>query len=307
MADGSDSSDEASLSTAASRASSVESSAPVFSLRHGVGAAAARGESVEVSKLRLQREQKLRRLLSLRHLGQPETIAHNAFFCTRSSLSEEDVVWLYALTNHACFQRLLCEVRSTQSSLAGHLDAILSNSNPLFHFNYRMPVEAPQAVAESRTSTEEDGAARDVSLLVEESPVMQRWDREATAIQRKRPPPEEWEKGAKSDTAGAFPAADGNSGGSAWKDAKKACGTSASSGLVAQSMKAWEAHLTASLMREGETIENFRQARTKSSYVEKQSFQQRAEWNEFAREVALQQQQRDREATRALRRGEVDE
>ncbi|KPA74232.1 hypothetical protein ABB37_09248 [Leptomonas pyrrhocoris] len=300
----SDSDSEASLRSASSRASSVDSvdsASPALSLRYG--ADVVRDAPVEVITMRLQREQKLRRVLSQRHLGQPEAIADNAFFCTRSALAEEDVVWLYSLTNHNCFEQLLREVTATTSSLAGHLDAVLSNANPLFYFNYGMPIEAARGATEADKAGE-DGGNDEGTPFLRESPFMQRWSRERCAIQRKRPVPEELEK-----SASAPPGTDARSdrAGGARKTAKKSSSASTSSGLVAQSMMAWEAHLTASLTQEGETIENFRQARSKSSYTEKKSFQRQAEWNEFEREVALQQQQRDRAATRALRRGEVDE
>ncbi|KPI84276.1 hypothetical protein ABL78_6667 [Leptomonas seymouri] len=297
MSDTSDADSAASLSTDASRASSLDS-APA-SLPHRYGAEVTRGEPVEVARLRLQREQRLRRMLSQRHLGQPEALSRTALLCTRSALSEEDTVWLYALTNHSCFERLLREVEATPSSIAGHLDAILSNANPLFHFNYGMPIEAPHCTAGMDEAVEEN--SRDLPFL-RQSPLMRQWSSERCVIRRKRPAPEE-----QATSSPAFQEAGTGRAGALKKNAKKTSSTSASSGLVAQSMMAWEAHLASSLTREGETIENFRQARSKSSYTEKKAFQQQAEWNEFTREVALQQQQRDREATRALRRGEVDE
>jgi hypothetical protein len=302
MSDASDAGSEVSLSSS-SRSSSIEVAAPPIA--HGFATDAVRGEPAEVTRLRLQREQKLRRLLSQRHLGQPEPVAHGAFFCTRSVLGEEDLMWLYTLTNHRCFAQLMQGVRSTpSSSLAGHLDALLSDANPLFHFSYRMSIEAPHdvsAAGDNGAEAEEEADVRRAAVL-RESPFMHQWSSDRYIIQRKRPEREE----SHATTSGAGTA---NLAESARKSVKgnAAASASASSGLVAQSMVAWEAHLTESLKKEGDTIDNFRHSRSKSSYTEKKYFQQQAEWNEFAREVALQRQQRDREATRALRRGEADE
>lgn len=288
MSNDSDSESEASVGSAS--ASSISSSVDVTPLAVSA-AAAAHAEPVAVTKLRLQREQRLRRVLSQRHLGQPEAVPHNAFFCTRSALGEEDTVWLYTLTNHRCFEALLHSVASTSSSLAGHLDAVLSSANPLFHYTFGMPIPA------AAPSPSVDEANSQVARELRESPLMREWAAAAAPIQRKRPAPDE---------SVQTPAASGaNAGGGRGRKATKTA--SATSGLVAQSLQAWEAHLTDALTKEGETVESFRQARSKTSYTEKKSFQQTAEWNEYRREVALQQQQRDREATRALRRGETDE
>ncbi|KAG5510974.1 hypothetical protein JKF63_06476 [Porcisia hertigi] len=245
----------------------------------------------EVTRLQLQREQRLRRVLSQRHLGQPEAVPHNAFFCTRTALSEEDTVWLYTLTNSACFERLLHDARATTiSALAGHLDTVLSHANPLFYFNYRMPVRAGNGI----------GDAAPTSLRV--APVMRSWQ-DTPPVMRKRPSPAHNE--AEDSHLGG---SGGSIAGASQKRLKTSVdGPSASSGLVAQSMKTWEAHLTEALTKEGETVDSFRQSRTKTSYTEKKRFQEKAAWEEYTREVRIQAQQRDREAKRALRRGVNDE
>nr|CAJ2467617.1 unnamed protein product [Leishmania braziliensis] len=249
-------------------------------------------EAVEVTKLRLQREQRLRRLISQRHLGQLEPIPRSAFFCTRAALSEDDTVWLYTLTNGACFQRLLRDVQSTSiSGLAGRLDTVLSNANPLFYFSYRMPVKAVDSA----------GDAAATSLL--EAPAMRRWLEDTPPILRKRPAPAHDDAGESRRGADGEPAT-----GALQKRSKTSSDSpSASLGLVAQSMKAWEAHLTEILTEEGETIENFRQSRTKSSYTDKKNFQEKAAWQEYAREVRIHAQQLDRDIKRSLRRGEITE
>ncbi|CBZ31837.1 hypothetical protein, conserved [Leishmania donovani] len=249
-------------------------------------------ETVEVTKLRLQREQRLRRVLSQRHLGQPEPVPQNAFCCTRATLSEEDTVWLYTLTNRACFERLMRDVHSTaMPALAGQLDTVLSHANPLFYFSYRMPVKVV------------DSAGDAAATSLREAPAMRRWLEDTPPVLRKRPAPEKEDAGQQQrDTDGK------SATGALQKHPKTSTSRfSASSGLVAQSMKTWEAHLTATLTGEGETIENFRHGRTKSSYTDKKRFQEKAAWQEHVREVRIQAQQRDREIKRALRRGEVDE
>ncbi|KAG5486906.1 hypothetical protein LSCM4_06374 [Leishmania orientalis] len=249
-------------------------------------------EAVEVTKLRMQREQRLRRVLSLRHLGQPEPIPSNTLFCTRAALSEEDTVWLYTLANRACFERLMHGIQSAApSALAGHLDTILSRANPLFYFSYHMPVNAVS------------GAGDTVETSLREAPAMQRWLESTPPVLRKRPAPghedaDESRRGADGEpVTGAFQK----------RPKTSASNLSAPSGLVAQSMKAWEAHLTATLTKEGETIENFRHSRTKSSYTDKKRFQEKAAWQEYVREVRMQAEQREREVKRPLRRGEVKE
>ncbi|GET86122.1 hypothetical protein, conserved [Leishmania tarentolae] len=249
-------------------------------------------EAVEVTKLKLQREQRLRRVLSQRHLGQPEPVPQNAFLCTRTALSEEDTIWLYTLTNRTCFERLMSAVKSTaMTALTGHLDTVLSNANPLFYFSYRMPVKAV------------DSADDAVPTSLREAPAMRRWLEDTPPVLRKRPLPKS------EDTGQAERDADGKSAtGGFHKHPKTSGGSfSPSAGLVAQSMKAWEAHLTAALTEEGETVESFRQSRTKSSYTDKKRFQENATWQEYTHEMRIQAQQRDREIKRALRRGEMDE
>ncbi|CBZ23732.1 conserved hypothetical protein [Leishmania mexicana MHOM/GT/2001/U1103] len=249
-------------------------------------------DTVEVTKLRLQREQRLRRVLSQRHLGQPEPVPQNAFCCTRAALSEEDTAWLYTLTNRACFERLMHGVHSTaMSALAGQLDTVLSHANPLFYFSYRMPVKVVDSTGDA------------VATSLREAPAMRRWLEDTPPILRKRPAPEKEDAGQPERDADGKSAA-----GPLQKHLKTSASSfSASSGLVAQSMKTWEAHLAATLTAEGETIDTFRHSRAKASYTDKKRFQERAAWQEYVREVRIQAQQRDREIRRALRRGEMDE
>ncbi|KAG5486258.1 hypothetical protein LSCM1_07381 [Leishmania martiniquensis] len=249
-------------------------------------------DAVEVTKLRMQREQRLRRILSLRHLGQPESVSNSAFFCTRAALSEEDTVWLYTLANSACFERLMRGVQSAAtSSLAGHLDTVLSRANPLFYFSYRMPLKAIGGAGDTHDN------------FLQEAAAMQRWRENTRPVLRQRRAP------ASEDAAGSKRGADGDPTTDAPQRRRKTSASmlSASSGLVAQSMKAWETHLTAALTEEGETLENFRQSRAKESYTDKKSFQEKAAWEEYVREVRMQAEQRERDVKRPLRRGEVKE
>ncbi|EPY43422.1 hypothetical protein AGDE_00499 [Angomonas deanei] len=69
-------------------------------------------------------------------------------------------------------------------------------------------------------------------------------------------------------------------------------------------MKSWEKYIESHLLSEGESVETFRSRKNNSGFIEKQQFQQKAEWNEFIQEASLQEKQRSLELSRATRRGE---
>lgn len=248
---------------------------------------------VGLTKLRVSREQQLRRLLSQRRLGAAQALPKGqGFFATQHFLSDDDAVLLMTFSNSACFESLLSSVAAGPSmqQLAGMIDQLLSAANPYFDYGYHMPIDT----IETNRSTEAFA-----------QPVVaghfHRWAAETQPIKRQK-----IDAGSTTGAAGHSKAK--KKGDSATGDSAAALQTSgsASLGLVAQSRQAWDAHLRATLHREGETVESFRQRRGASSYLEKKQFERSANWNEYQRELNIQERQRDLEKTRALRRGEAE-
>lgn len=271
------SSSETSASCSAeSSPSRVEASA-TSSLR---GAGDDRHLAALLTKHRLNREHRLRRLLSQRRLGDPERAELSgapAFQMRRDSLRDDDALLLMSFSNAECFGRLTeALARPTGKELP--LDRLLAASNTLFHCEYTMPLNSRELTREALI----EGFGEDAEMKA--LAACQR------PMNRKRQ-----ERSAATRAVEALP-----------RKKKQPEGLSAAGGLVAQSMAQWEEHLGLELQREGDTIQNYRQSRAKGSYVDQARFQQAAQWNEYLRERALQDRQTELEAKRAIRRGEAE-
>ncbi|CCW72186.1 unnamed protein product [Phytomonas sp. Hart1] len=251
--------------------------------------------------LRMSHEHRRRRLFSQRRLAHPETARvgdSNAFFFRPEYLAEDDAVLLQTFSNSDFFERLLEAVRT--SRLTGSvrddtaiLDEIFYKANPLFRKKYAILMKSNQLggddqgpdgtnLSQINEYVEEHASAQSMTNSWQSVPIRTRVAREGNVSLSA--------KGQRSATKRQ-------------REDKKASSTSM--GLVAQSMQQWEKHLEEELVVEGETIDSFRQGKNKTSYIEKEEFQRAAQWNEFLRERALEEQQRELAMKRAIRRKEV--
>ncbi|CCW65373.1 unnamed protein product [Phytomonas sp. EM1] len=252
--------------------------------------------------LKMSHEHHQRRLLSQRRLAHPEVARVGdsyAFLLRLEHLAKDDAVLLQTFSNGDFFKRLLELLETPQSAGSGRndvvaIDEILYRANPLFREKYAILMRTNQLNNDDRGP----GSAKlaRISEYAEEEP-------SAQAMTSSWQPVSLRKRAARGRDSGTSSTEQRSAMKRQRKDKKV---SSTSLGLVAQSMQEWEKHLEAELVAEGETVDSFRQGKSKSSYVEKEQFQREAQWNEFLREKALEDQQRELAAKRAIRRGEVD-
>nr|CCC91808.1 conserved hypothetical protein [Trypanosoma congolense IL3000] len=291
--------------TSSGNSSGEESSASSFTGRNSSSASSSSSSSqlsacsannlVNVSKdcgdaiavQRLEREQRLRRLISQRKVGSTVPVDDGKrtepFTMRKGTLDSDDGIILSTFSNAILFERLL-HVLSTSSSLARsqNFDEVLAVSNPLFYRNLKAPL--PDAPADT---------PQDRYLPPRVHSECEQLDNSAIVVRRQKR-----ERQRNRSTAGKDKSA-----------ASSATGPrvpSASTSIIVRSQNQWENYLSKELESEGVSLQSFRQKRQDDSYVEKQRFLERSQWAEYQHELQLEARQRELKANRSTRRGETD-
>ncbi|KEG11594.1 hypothetical protein DQ04_02461090 [Trypanosoma grayi] len=237
---------------------------------------------------RMEREQRLRRLLSQRKVGDATPIDDGKnmepFTFRRGALNEDDGVLLSTFTNASLFGRLLALLSQYEHSARSHsLDEVLAAANPLFYRNFKATLEdaaAPPPLRDGATVRSECAQLDHSGIIVhrrKREKSAHAVDRDAGVRRRRVTETQAWPHGG-----------------------------SATSGIIAKSLQNWEQHLSAELKQEGVSLESFRQQRHDSSYLEERRFLQDAQWADYQRELQLEEKRREQEAKRTIRRGESD-
>eukprot|EP00796_Vickermania_ingenoplastis_P010161 gene10161-7115_t len=228
---------------------------------------AARGFFAAASSFNMDRTHRRRRLVSQRQLGDGEPAEH--FFLRRTALSDDDAALLMSFSNAEIFYKLLRTLQKDRAEADAPIDRLLSRVNPYFHYLCGLRVDASSLVPPSEEALA--AVSQQESRFVRE---VVRPESSGTVHRCVAAPAGNSQRGAK-----------GPSG-------ESRVSRSGAAGVMQKSLQSWERHLEAELQREGETLENFRRNTSKESYMEKQQFRDQATWNEYARELELQEQQK---------------
>ncbi|RNC56831.1 hypothetical protein TcCL_ESM05603 [Trypanosoma cruzi] len=237
---------------------------------------------------RMERQQRLRRLLSQRNLGHAVALDDGKyvepFISRKGALDVDDSVILSIFSNSLLFLRLLAVLNSSENP--AHLqnfDEVLSAASPHFYRSFKAPLEdSTRQPARVGALTRRECAALERSGIV--------------VCRRKRNRP--------ASKVGSTFFAGKVQRGRAADNGQMTHGSSATSGIIANSLRNWEQHLTEELKAEGVTIETFRQQRHGNSYLEERRFLQESQWADYQRELRLEEKRKEQEAKRAIRRGE---
>ncbi|CBH13066.1 hypothetical protein, conserved [Trypanosoma brucei gambiense DAL972] len=240
-----------------------------------------------VATERLEREQRLRRLLSQRKVGNTVPLHDGKiaepFSMRKGTLDPDDGVILSTFSNALLFQRLL-SVLSSSDALARSqsFDEVLAVANPIFFRKLKAPL--------GEGSTEASQPQHFRPVVHSECAQL---DRSGIVVHRRKR-----ERHAHWVAAGEKKSAMGDSSGVRTM--------STSSGLIQKSHAQWERYLTKELQEEGVSLQSFRQQRQDDSYLEKQRFLERSQWAEYQHELQVDARRRELKASRAIRRGESE-
>lgn len=210
----------------------------------------------------MDRVQRCRRLTSQRKLGTPAPL--NSFLMRRKMIADDDAGMLMTFSNADYFYRLLDQVK--ESGGGKPMEQLLSHANPYFYYMCGVQADCSDvsALVQDEQLTEIPASENPSIRNGVRQAMLQPIYREAVI---KAPAKTKEAKGSKGSTSGA-------------------------SGMMKKSMEEWERHLSEELRNEGETVENFRRHTTKNSLLEKQEFKEKAAWNEYTRELEIQEKQR---------------
>ncbi|RNF02296.1 hypothetical protein TraAM80_06482 [Trypanosoma rangeli] len=277
-------SEDSSSSCSASVSSSGSSLSPSSHPR----ASPEKGSCDALAMKRMERHQRLRRLLSQRNVGDTNPVDDGKYvepFTTRKGvLDADDSVILSTFSNSLLFSRLLAVLGSCDNSARlENFDEALSAANPTFYRSFKLPLEeaAAQTMRGSALTHRECAALERGSIVVRR----RKCDRPAC-------------------TAAFGASAEAVKRGRTADDPSVTRGNTATSGIIAKSLRSWEQHLSEELRAEGVSIETFRQQRHGNSYVEEMRFLQESQWADYQRELRLEEKRKEQEAKRAIRRGE---
>lgn len=233
---------------------------------------------------RMERDQRLRRLLSQRKVGDTVVVDDGKntepFTLRKGALDADDGVLLSTFSNALLFARLLILVNSCESQLdLQNVDDILAAANPIFYRNFKVPLEdvKTRALPDSPVVHCECAALERCGVALNR----RKHDRPAGFGSRPEPAAQRRRLAEKEPRV-----------------------ASATSGIIAKSLQQWEEHLSGELKAEGVSLESFRQQRHGSSHLEERRFLEASRWADYQRELRLEEKLREQQARRMIRRGE---
>ncbi|ORC86637.1 uncharacterized protein TM35_000272270 [Trypanosoma theileri] len=246
----------------------------------------------------MERQQRLRRLISQRKVGDTTAIDDgknvDPFTFRKGALDADDGLLLSTFSNALLFARLLASLRNREDpARTQSFDDFLSASNPMFCRNFKLPLE--DAALETLRDTVP--CQHECAELERSNIVVRRKKRERvmlgaaatnTMVTNNNNDPNALQQRSSDNTV------------------SNARGGSSMSGIIAKSLQSWEQHLSSELKAEGVSLESFRQQRHDSSYLEEMRFLQNSQWADYQRELQLEEKRKEQEAKRAIRRGEGD-
>ncbi|RNF13725.1 uncharacterized protein Tco025E_06071 [Trypanosoma conorhini] len=283
-------SDNESEDSSSSRSASASSSGSSSSVSSPPRASPEKGSCDALAMERMERHRRLRRLLSQRNVGDAVAVDDGKyvepFTARKGALDADDSVILSTFSNALLFSRLLAVLSfSDHPARLENFEGVLSATNPLFYRNFKLPLEETAAQTARGSALTHRGCAA--------------LERGGIVVRRRK-------RDRHTHTAASAASAEAVRRGRAAGDPSERRGSTATSGIIANSLRSWEQHLAEELRAEGVSIETFRQQRHGNSYVEERRFLQESQWADYQRELRLEEKRKEQEAKRAIRRGETN-